>query len=247
MQTIKTLHFTLAVYMTGDPGAKRLALCLPGYCDTKDYPDMRTHADLLGKRGYCAVAFDPPGTWGSAGDITEYTTTNYLQAIDELIAHFGHRPTLLVGKSMGGRMAQLAAQNPAVIGFVSVVGAAGSPMPTNLTAQAWPAHPRRTPHRDLPQDPSRFRDFSIPYSFVKDAAQYDAFDALGALTMPKLYNIAGKDDPLVRPERLRLAYDAAAAPKKFVVLPMDHDYRRDPKKLALVNDTIALFLDQYQL
>ncbi|HSW99350.1 MAG TPA: alpha/beta hydrolase [Candidatus Saccharimonadales bacterium] len=243
---VTTPSFRLAVYTVGDPQAPRLALCLPGYCDTKDYPDLRTHADLLAARGYYAVAFDPPGTWGS-GDIALYTTTNYLKAIDELVALYGARPTLLLGKSMGGRMAQLGAQNPAVCGLVSVVGSAtGAIADDVITEEAWVAHPRHAPHRDLPNDPTQFRDFTIPYSFVEDAARYDALAVLPSLQMPKLY-IAGQDDTLVPPEKLRRAYDAAGDPKKFVVLPMGHDYRKDPAQLKLVNDTIAQWLSENNL
>ena len=239
---ITTPSVSLGVYTAGDPQAPKLALCLPGYCDTKDYPDLRTHADLLAKHGFYAVAFDPPGTWGSAGDITEYTTTNYLKAIDELIALYGSRPTLLLGKSMGGRMAQLGAQNAAVCGFVSVVGAATGAVADDIfTKKEWPTHSRHTPHRDLPNDPAQFRDFVIPYSFLEDAATYDTFAVLPGLTMPKLY-IAGETDTLVPPEKLRRAYKAAGEPKEFVILPMGHDYRKDRSELKRVNDTIARWL-----
>lgn len=243
---VKTKSFDLAIYTAGNPKAARLALCLPGYCDTKDYPDLRAHADLLGARGYYAVALDPPGTRESAGDISLYTTTNYLNAIDELIKHFGNRPTLLVGKSMGGRMAQLSAQNRHVIGFISVVGAAAPPIESNYSPADWPANPRRTPRRDLPDNPSRFRDFIIPYSFVEDSFGYNALRVVDKLPMPKLY-IAGEDDTLVPPAKLRATYDKAAQPKEFVVLPMDHDYRKHPAKLKLVNDEIGRFLDKYNL
>jgi pimeloyl-ACP methyl ester carboxylesterase len=243
---IRTPHFDLAAYAAGEAYAPRLALCLPGYCDTKDYPDMRTHADLMAGRGYYALAIDPPGTWESGGDIGDYTTTSYLQAVDELIHYFGDRPTVLVGKSMGGRMAQLSAQNAAVVAFISVVGSATGAVADNITEAEWPTHSRHTPHRDLPGNPTHFKDFVIPYSFVKDAERHDAFSVIGGLRMPKLY-IAGADDTLVTPAKLRRAYEAAGEPKEFVVLLMGHDYRKDPAQLQLVNDTIARFLDDHHL
>lgn len=245
MLTIQTPSFDLAVYAAGKRDAERLALCLPGYCDTKDYPDMRAHVDMLADRGYYALSFDPPGTWESAGEEGDYTTTNYLQAITELVTHFGSRPTLLVGKSMGGRMAQLSAKNDSVIGFVSVVGAASSAA-AGVSQEEWPTHSRHTPRRDLPNDPKHFRDFMVPYKFVEDATKYNSLNELGSLRTPKLY-IAGRDDTLVSPERLKQAYDASGEPKEFVVLPMGHDYRQDKKQLMLVNKAIARFLDAYNL
>src|SRR3989344_7326448 len=102
---IKTSSFELAEYQQGDTNSSKLALVLPGKLDTKDYPHMRSHVDFLAGKGYLAVSFDPPGTWESPGDISLYTMTNYLRSVNELIEHFGNKPTFVMGHSLDGALA----------------------------------------------------------------------------------------------------------------------------------------------
>src|SRR3989338_4759008 len=105
---LKTKSFDLAVYAKGDPASSKLAIIIPGRLDSKDYAHNTSLVDYLAGRGYFALSFDPPGTWESPGDIGLYTTTNLLKVVDELIEHFGNKPTLLAGQSRGGTVAMLA-------------------------------------------------------------------------------------------------------------------------------------------
>src|SRR3972149_11567035 len=128
MERIKTKNFELAVYEKGNEGAAKIALVLPGRLDTKDYVHMRSHVDFLAANGFFALSFDPPGTWESPGGIELYTTTNCLVAVDELIAYFGNKPTLLAGHSRGGTVAMLAGtKNPHVDRFISIFSYYGAP------------------------------------------------------------------------------------------------------------------------
>jgi len=123
---IKTKSFQLATYEKGDADASELALLLPGRMDTKDYSHMHSHVNYLSKRGFYAVSFDPPGTWGSAGDISLYTMTNYLKAVDELIQHFDNKQTLIMGHSRGGSMAMLSgSRNKYIASIIAVFSNAG--------------------------------------------------------------------------------------------------------------------------
>jgi len=128
MKTIRTKTFKLGILTRGSENAKNLVLLIPGRLSTKDYTNFVSHADYLANRGFLAVAFDPPGTWDSPGSIDLYTTTNYLNAINELIEYFGNRPTLLVGHSRGATAAILASMvNSAVIGIVLMMPNLGAP------------------------------------------------------------------------------------------------------------------------
>src|SRR3990167_9150866 len=117
---IKTNSFTLATYQKGNPDSKKLALVLPGKLDTKDYAHMRSHVDFLANLGFFALSFDPPGTWESPGDISLYTTTNYLKAIDELIKHFGNKPTFIMGHSRGASISMMgASRNSKIMAYAA--------------------------------------------------------------------------------------------------------------------------------
>src|SRR3990167_4608093 len=135
---IKTKNFKLAIYSGGNEDANKIALVLPGRLDTKDYVHMTSHVDFLAERGYYALSFDMPGTWESPGNIAEYTTTNYIKAVNELVDYLGTKPTLLIGHSRGGSVAILAgAANKNVIGIIPIMatyGAPSSPSPEDLKA-----------------------------------------------------------------------------------------------------------------
>ncbi|HVX58455.1 MAG TPA: alpha/beta fold hydrolase [Candidatus Saccharimonadales bacterium] len=229
---IRTPSFEIAEYATGDQGADRLALVLPGRLDTKDYPHMRSHVDFLASLGYYALSFDAPGSWESGGGIEIYSMTNYLKAIDELIEHFGHKPTLLLGHSRGGSVAMLAApKNPAVTGFVSVFSRA---TPSTIGADKAKEQGMEVEHRDIPGHPDQSKEFALPYSYFEDAAQYNALQGLQTFTKPKLF-FYGTRDELVRPAEVRKAYEASADPKEIHELDSDHDYRWHPEIIEQVN------------
>ncbi len=123
-------NFQLAANVKGDPNARKVALVLPGGLDTKDYVHMTSLVDFLANRGYLAVSFDMAGTWDSPGDISLYTTTNYIKAVHELIDYFGNRPTILAGHSRGGKVAiHAGADNPAVNAIVAIMASYGAPLP----------------------------------------------------------------------------------------------------------------------
>src|SRR5882672_1902530 len=126
---IKTPNFELAVYAKGDPDAPRLAVVLPGRLDTKDYVHMTSHVNYLADKGFYAVSFDPPFTWESPGDVRNYSTTNYIRAVNEVIEYFGNKPTMVVGHSRGGAVAQLVSSNPNIKGLILAMASYGSPTP----------------------------------------------------------------------------------------------------------------------
>lgn len=252
MDKIKTNSFNLAVYSKGDVNAPKLALVLPGQLDTKDYPHMRSHVDFLASKGFLALSFDPPGTWESGDDINQYTMTNYLKAINELIEHFGSKPTFTMGHSRGGAMATLAGiTNPHVFAFTAVMSTYTYNLNINTQYRAeeyekWKAIGVKDSWRDLPSDPDQKRLFKLPWAFVEDSVQYDMLDGLKQCTKPKLF-ILGTRDTMIKPEIVRTAYEAAAEPKQLYELDSDHDYRRHPDLIEEVNRVIGEFLDQQKI
>lgn len=246
MGLIETADFRLDTYATGEPDSRRLALVLPGLVDTKDRPYLREHTDFLGGLGYLAVAFDPPGTWSSSGSIEDYTVTNYLQAISQLIEHYGNRPTTLAGASLGGRIALLAAmRNGHVDRAVAITTVFPFIRDENRQSRTvkWQAQEERLFKIEDPNVPDRYREFRLPYSHSEDAQQYDVpgTAALAELAIPKLFIVATRDS-LVPPAVAYETYEMAAEPKELFKLNADHDYWRTPNHIRRVNRIIGGFL-----
>ncbi len=238
MKKIKTKTFELAVYEKGDPNSSKIAIVIPGRLDTKDYAHMRSHVDFLASKGYFALSFDPPGTWESPGDISLYTTPNYLKAIDELIEYFGNRPTIILGHSRGGSMAMFAGiNNPHVTHFIAMMSHYG---PSSKPQESGNI---RISYRDLPPGTKKTKEnkqFNLPMSYFNDLTEYVGLETC---TKPKLFFL-GKEDNVVFPEDVREAYKLAAEPKQLHELNSDHDYRYHPEIIEEVNQVVGQFLTQ---
>jgi pimeloyl-ACP methyl ester carboxylesterase len=148
MSFITTKSYKLAVYEKKGRNPTKCAIVLPGRLETKDYVHIRSHVDLLATLGYDAVAFDPPGSWGSPGGIEAYTVTNYLTAVNEVIEYYSNKPTLLVGHSLGGSIAILGtASNPHVTAFIALMSLSGGP---KVHDTEWETAGSIAFYRDLP-------------------------------------------------------------------------------------------------
>lgn len=238
-KAVTTDTFELAVYKRGDENAQRLMLCLPGRLDTKDYPHMRGHVDYFAQRGYLALSFDPPGTWESPGDITLYTMSNYLKAINELIAYFGNRPTVLLGHSRGGTMAMYAGStSPHVTHIIAIMSHVGESTLTEETKRAGVYISKRdTPEGyEVPEV-----EFRLPLSYFEDARTHDVMSTFRECSLPKLL-MYGTEDTLVSKEDVVKVFEEVSPPKEMYELRCEHDYRRHEAVIAEVNHEVERFL-----
>lgn len=240
---MKTKSFELAIYAKGDPASPKLAIVIPGRLDTKDYLHNTSLVDYLAERDYYALSFDPPGTWESPGSIDLYTTTNCIKAVQELIEHFGNRPTLLAGHSRGGTISMLVGPtNPYVTHIIPIFsyhGAPDDPEPDRIENDALVSY------RDLPPGTERTKEqkrFDLPLNYFKDGAQYNALEALKTYTKPKLF-FYGTEDVMVGPEDVKEAFEQSAEPKAIHVIEAEHDYRHRPEAVTQVNEGIGNFLN----
>ena len=238
MEKIKTPSFELAIYKKGDENAEKLVLCLPGRLDTKDYAHMRSHVDFFARNGYLALSFDPPGTWESPGDISLYTTPNYLKAINELIELYGNKPTVVMGHSRGGSMAILAGiNNQYVTHFIAVMSHYG---PSSKPKESGDI---RVSYRDLPPGTKETQEkerFDLPMSYFDDTTEYTGLESC---LKPKLFFL-GKHDDMVLPEDVRETYELAAEPKQLCELDSEHDYRYHPEIIKKVEHVAKDFLSE---
>ncbi len=243
---IRTASFELAVLARGEESAGKLAILIPGRLDTKDYANFVSHAEYLAARGYYAIAFDPPGTWESPGDMGMYTTANYIRSIEELISYFGNKPTLLLGHSRGGTAAILANANPAVTGIVLIL--------SNYSMPSLPAEDElkigfQISRRDMPpggRETEEQKEFRLPLSYWEDAKQFDPLAVLRQCTKPKLM-ISATQDEFISSQKVREIYDSVPEPKMFRIIDAAHDYRYYPEAIAAVNEAIGEFLQKQLL
>jgi len=244
MKILETSNFEIATNIKGDDAAKRLAILMPGRLDTKDYANFVSHLDFLARRGFYAVAIDPPYSWDSPGALKDYTTSNYLKAVNELIYYFGNRPTLLLGHSRGGATAILASTNPAVAGLVLVNAAYGAPSvpePEKIVGGTIQEL------RDIPPGNVRTkeqREFSLPLNYFEDGAKYDPREVLKSFKGPKLLVHATKDE-FTGLELIKPIYDELTEPKMFLEIDCTHDYRLYPEVIQQVEKTLDTFIDRY--
>lgn len=245
MKIKKTKSFELAIYEKGNPGSEKLALIVPGRLDTKDYIHNTSLVDLLGEQGYHAIAFDPAGTWASAGGIDDYTMTNCIKAVDELIEYYGNKPTVLLGHSRGGSISMYCGpRNKYVTHFVSIMSLHGAP---SAPSEDELVNNILVEYRDLPPGNSRSEEkiiYNLPISYFEDGSQYDALSELQTCIKPKLFFI-GTKDVMNQPAECIEAFNAAAEPKILKYIETEHDYRLHPEIIEEVNNTIGDFLREH--
>jgi pimeloyl-ACP methyl ester carboxylesterase len=241
MPFIKTKSYNLAVYERGNPDATKCAIVLPGRLESKDYIHIQSHVDLLATLGFHALAFDPPGSWESSGNIASYTVTNYLGAVNAVIEYYGNKPTLLVGHSLGGSIAMLAAaNNPHVAAFITLMALANP----KVQDREWRAAGKITFYRDLPpgdHTTSEQRQYDLPYSFLEDSRRYNTQSALQHCHKPKLC-ITGTYDTQNSPRYSPDERAHIAEPKQFIEVPSYHSYRYSQAGIDTINTIIKRFV-----
>lgn len=240
MNLIQPPSFSLSTLEKGNKNSSKLALILPGRLDSKDYTHIVSHTELLSTLGYLAVAFDPPGTWESPGPIEDFTTTNYLKAVNELIEYYGNRPTLLVGHSRGGAVAQLASTNPAVTAVILLMASyefASEPSKEDLERgyileyRPFPPNSKETGKKE----------YKLPLSYIEDGKKYLPYTVLKEFKGPKLL-ISAAHDEWTEPEEVVEVFEQLSEPKMYFEIDSPHDYKDNPRVIKEVNQRIKEFL-----
>jgi len=227
--------------------AVRLAILCPGYLDSKDYSHLVALAAALSKQGYTVVRFEPTGTWESDGDISDYTTTQYLEDIksvlDYMLQQKDYKHILLGGHSRGGMVSILyAARDPKVSAVLGIMPSSPRTS-TEKRREEWQKTGFSISSRDLP-DITGTKEFRVPYSHILDKDQYNVFEAVKTVKVP-LILLAGELDESVLPEHVREIFDNANEPKKFITIAgIGHDYRHNDEEIKIVNKNILEQLNE---
>lgn len=228
----------------------KLAVLCPGFLDSKDYKHLVALAEMLCERGYTAVRFDPIGTWESSGDIAEYDTTQYLEDVKNVVGYMlnedEYSHILLGGHSRGGRISILyAARDPRislVLGIMPSSGSFGGP-----EREQWEKTGIKISKRELPDDASKYKEFSLPFDHLLDLNNYDVMNSAEKIKSPVIL-VAGERDELVPPETVKVLFNKIKSRKKIIVIPnIGHDYRHNENEIKIVNNAIKEQIEAIQL
>ena len=220
----------------------QLAILCPGYLDTKDYKHLVGHAEALCSLGYTVVRFDPTGTWESEGDISDYTTSQYLADVKSVLEHMlydgEYEHILLGGHSRGGQVSLLYAAKDPRISTVLAIMPASRPV-TGERRRVWEEAGVSVGTRELPDDPATSREFRVPFAHVLDRDQYDTYEEAKKIKAHTIY-IVGELDVLSPPEDVQKVFDCTNEPKQFIVATgIDHEYRHRPKEIEEISRLIV--------
>jgi pimeloyl-ACP methyl ester carboxylesterase len=225
-----------------DMKTDQLAILCPGYLDSKDYKHMVSLAEALSKRGYTVVRFDSTGTWESEGDISDYTTTQYLEDIKNVLEFMlkqsDYKQILLGGHSRGGMVSILYAARDSRISLVLGIMPSSKRTLMGMRREGWKETGINIEQRDLPDDKNKSREFRVPYSHVEDRDKYDVIKDVKKIKVPVVF-IAGELDESALPEYVKEIFDNANEPKKFITIPgIGHDYRRNDDEIKILNKKV---------
>ncbi len=208
----------------------RLSILCPGYLDSKNYKGLKGLAETLSSKGYTVVRFKPTGTWESDGDISQYTTTQYLVDVKNVLEYMlrqkDYKHVLLGGHSRGGQVALLyAARDSRITVVVAIMPSSNKRAKNDERLMEWKKNGFSVSVRDLPDGKSGEKRFRVPISYLEDMDNYDVVKDVKRIKAQTVF-IAGELDDSCPVEMVREIFNSANDPKKFVIIPgIGHDYR----------------------
>lgn len=218
----------------------KVALLLPGYLDSPDYLHMMTFEKGLMDLGYKVERIDSCNLW-KTGDANNYTLSNILKQLKERVDYFRNKNAeeiLLVGHSMGALTVIIAGSR---FKEVSRIVSLCPPSDRKRSAHKWSKGKARISKRDFPDNPNKFREFAIPYSYLEDALKYSAVDEVKTIRKPLMVFIA-LEDTVVPPSETEIIVKNANNPHVIRQPGMGHDFRHSKKQCKIVMSHIEKFL-----
>lgn len=206
------------------PEGRARGSVLLSHCFTcsKDLHTMTRLARGLADAGYAVLRFDFTGLGDSGGEFSATTVSNDVRdlvAAATALIDRGYGPCGLLGHSLGGAAALLAARRLKTVRSVVVLGAPASP---GHVRRLFVGHEEQIRRDGEAVVSIGGRSFPIAESFLDDLASYDDADDIGALGRPLLV-IHAVDDEVVEVEQGERIFASARQPKGFhPLLDADH-------------------------
>ena len=227
-------------------GTSPTVVFLPGFRSDMTGDKATALAAFCGERGQALLRFDYSGHGASGGRFEDGTIGGWTDDALAVIDRLTEGPLVLVGASMGGWIALLAAiARPDRV--AALIGIAAAPDFTEaLIWQAMSFEQRATLMRNgILEQPSRYGDPDpITRALIEDGRTRLLLNTRIALDCP-VRLLHGQDDPDVPWEMaLRIAEQVTSRDVQ-VMLVKDGDHRLSrPQDLALLRRTLAPFLGQ---
>ena len=233
------------------PGGTPRAGVLLAHCFTcsKDLHTVSRLARDLAADGYLTFRFDFTGLGQSAG---EFETTSVSSNVGDLVAAARTLSDLaesegipdlgihLVGHSLGGAAALLAAGHIARLSSVAVIGAPSSPV--HVRGLLGEAVQRIEWEGSAPVNIGG-REFRLSRSFLDDLDRHDELGRVRRLGRPLLV-LHAVDDTIVPVTEGEAIFAAASQPKAFVALEHSDHLLSDPRPAATASRILCTWLNQ---
>lgn len=220
---------------------------LPGYRSVMTGEKATALAAFARAHGHALVRFDYRGHGQSGGRFEELVLSDWLDDALSVLDRLTKGPQILVGSSMGGYLALLAAlHRPHRVAALVGIAAAADFTERLLLGRLNAAERAAFERIGLRREPSRFEEDGYPFTWklVEDGRRHLLLDAPINLAMP-VRLLHGMQDPDV-PWAISLEIaDRLRSADVRVHLVKDGDHRLSrPADLKLLTDTVGNLIDQ---
>ncbi len=226
-------------------GAPR-AYALFAHCFTcsKDIKAAREIARALRKRGFAVLRFDFTGLGGSEGD---FANTNFSSNVADLVSAADYMrkefeaPDILIGHSLGGAAAIVAAKHIPELKGVAVIGA---PAEADHVTMQLGEQRAEIEEKGVATVRLAGRPFTIKKQFLDDLSGQTVIDCAGDLKKPLLIMHAPLDQT-VGVENATRIFIAAKHPKSFISLDTADHLLSDVKDAHYAAGVLAAWAVRY--
>ncbi|TVS08158.1 MAG: alpha/beta fold hydrolase [Phycisphaerales bacterium] len=195
-------------------------------------------------RGFAVLRFDFTGLGDSEGD---FANTNFSSNVDDLVAaaeslaQTHKSPGLLVGHSLGGAAALIAAKRLPDVKAVATIGAPADPAHlTHLLSE----NIDEIEEHGVAEVRIGGRPFTIKRDFIEDLKRQTLQQRVGGLNRPLLIFHA-PTDRVVGIENARQLFEAAKHPKSFVSLDGADHLVTDVKDARFIAEVLTAWASRY--
>ncbi len=207
---------------------------------TKDILSARYVTGGLARRGYAVLRFDFTGLGASEGDFSNTNFTSNVQDL-ALAARFmeseSKAPRLLIGHSLGGAAALVAAGEMPSVRLVATIGAPAEPAHVSKLFTGSQEEIERTGEAEVLLSG---RPFRIRRQFLEDIAGVRMREHVEALGK-ELVIFHSVVDTTVGIDNARRIYEMARHPKSFVSLDRADHLLGDRRDAEFVSDMLSVW------